>query len=353
MRSVLLRHLSLALMVLATTIACAPTGGPDASGRYTLTMADLYSMQHSIGTAGVQPFMELVTEKSGGRIEFDYRPAEQMLPAADIHRALKVDAVDAGNILYMGSQNQLLHVAQLPGLFADDDVVAASRAFWEFVRTNKTVQDEFAWWNIRPLFCFTVSNYQLQFADRSIDSIEDLDGKQIRAAGSVLPFSIRAVGASPVDIHASETYDAFNRGVVDGLSLSVTSVADYAFYELIESSFVNVNLGGFPVCYGINADVYDSLPADLRQVVDEAGDATVSDAASRLHEQIAPDIESWREMGMDVHEITITQDARDRLAGVEQEWTDQLVGDGMDRSAAEGGIAEFKRLLVTEVSGGQ
>lgn len=71
-------------------------------------------------------------------------------------------------------------------------MVAAARAFWAFVRTDRAMVGAFRSWNMHPLFCFTTN---------------------------------------PVDLSASEAYDAFNRGVVDGISLSVTSMKDYAFYE--------------------------------------------------------------------------------------------------------------------------
>ncbi|MQA07162.1 MAG: hypothetical protein GEU98_01195 [Pseudonocardiaceae bacterium] len=348
MRLVRTLQLSTAVIGLLASAACAPEQAAS-SGARELTVADFYSDTHSIGVAGVQPYMKLVEKRSGGRLRFDYRTSEQLAAAEDIHHAVRAGAADVGNVLYMGSQNPMMYVPQLPGLYRDRDVVGASQAFWTFVRTNSVMRRTFREWNIKPLFCFTLSNYQMQFSDPSIDSMDDIRGKQLRAAGSILPFSIRAAGATSIDLNAGEAYDAFNRGVIDGLSLSVTSVKDYSFYELIQSAIVDLNLGGFPVCYGMNLDTWNSLPPRDQRVLNRAGDATVSATAAELRRQITEDLAEWRKQGIRVHHAKPGKRFRKRIAAVESEWVDQLVGDGMDRAEVERSIEQWKRLLRAEI----
>ncbi|WP_208878670.1 hypothetical protein [Streptomyces armeniacus] len=335
---------SLAAAVCCLVLAACGTTGTEPGD--DLAVADLYPPAHSISQAGIQPFMKEVEKGSEGRVGFDYRSSEQLVSAEDNHWAVKSGAASLGNILYMDSQLPLLYVPQLPGLFEDRDVVGASKAFWEYVRTNRQLQATFKEWNMRPLFCFTTTNYQLQFSDRSVDSLDKVKGKQIRAAGSILPHSIEATGAVSTDLNASEAYDAFNRGVVDGLSLSVTSMRDYSFYELIKSAVIGVDLGGFPVCYGMNLDHWKSLGPEDRKVLEKAGDRAVETSARRLHGQVESEIKQWRRDGIDVHTAGRDPELEKNLAAVEGDWVDQLVGDGMERKTVEGAVAQWKRLLA-------
>ena len=339
----LLRSLTVAACCLAAA-ACGTTKA--APGSEELVVADLYSPTHSISEAGIQPFMAEVRKASGGRIDFDYRSSEQLAAAEDNHWALRAGAADVGNILYMDSQMSLMYVPQLPGLFADREVVGASRAFWEFVQTNPQIQADFREWKMRPLFCFTTTNYQMQFSDRSVTDLADARGKQVRAAGSILPHTIEATGAVSTDINAAEAYDAFNRGLVEGLSLSVTSMRDYSFYELIKSAVVGVDLGGFPVCYAISTERWQELTEEEQQILREAGDQAVVDSATTLQNQVAAEIEQWKRDGIDVHRAHRSPEFEEHLDRVEDSWVDQLVGDGMDRKTVESAIAQWKRLLA-------
>lgn len=321
-------------------------GGADAAQgeKVEFRVTDLYSLEHSIGRAGIQPFMENIEEQTDGRISFEYFPSNQLIDARDAPDALASGTADIGNVLYLGSQNPMMYVAQLPGLFADDEVVPASEAFWEFIRTNESVQAKFEELRLRPLFCFTVTNYQLEWPKTGIDTLEEVRGKQIRAAGAVLPFSIQALGAGSVDVDIGEAFDAFNRGVIDGIALSVPSTKAYAFYDIIESAIINLNLGGFPVCYAIGQDKWDSLSAADQELLAAEADATVTAVAESLGAEVSEDLATWEERGMELYEID--EAARDEaLAGVEGNWLDQLEADGVDRAAAEAAVEEWKSLL--------
>ena len=322
----------------ATTDAAADGGGEAVSFR----VADQYSLEHSIGRASIQPFMDAVEESSEGQIAFEYFPSDGLVAADDIPEAIGTGTADIGNLVYMGNLNPLLYVPQLPGLFSDDQTVEASEAFWEYVQTNETVQQTFTELGITPLFCFTVPNYQLQFAETGVDAIDELEGKQVRSAGTILPFSVAALGAQPTDIAINEAYDAFNRGVIDSISLSVPSVKAYAFMELIESAIVNADLGGFPVCYGIGTEQFEELSPDLQENLLAEGEKVVTDAAAALEAEVQADLETWEAAGIELNEID--PQARDAaLANVEDTWLQELEANGV-----EGGpeaVEQWKALL--------
>src|SRR5690606_10452440 len=139
-------------------------------------------------------------------------------------------------------------------------------------------------------------------------------GQSVRAAGPLLPFAVEATGAVSTDLNASEAYDAFNRGVIDGVTLSVTSMRDYSYYELIKSAVIDADLGGFPICYAMNRDTWNDLDPEHQRIFAEVGEETVERTARTLLDQLEAEIEQWRKDGITIHRLHHPEQIQKRLA---------------------------------------
>lgn len=345
-------RLTCALTAAAFVTACGGDSGDGAGGgggegeTIEFRVADQYSMEHSIGKASIQPYMQAVEERTDGRVTFEYFGDDALVAANDVPEALRAGTADMGNILYIGNLHPLLYVVQLPGLFTDEQTAQASSAFWDFVQQHEPTAAKFEELGIVPTFCFTVPNYQLEFTDEGIDSFDDLRGQQVRSAGVILPFSVQAIGGTPTDIAINEAYDAFNRGVIDSIALSVPSVKAYAFMELIESAIVNADLGGFPVCYGVGQEKWDSLPEDVQQALREEGEQIVTAAPEALYQELEEDLRAWEEAGIELNEVS--EEERAPLAQVEERWIEKLESDGVE--GAQEAVDLWKSLLEERLS---
>jgi TRAP-type C4-dicarboxylate transport system substrate-binding protein len=334
----------------AVVVTACGTGGGSSAGvdgeSFTLRVADQYSLEHSIGKSSIQPYMKAVEGRTDGRVSFEYFGDDALVKANDVPEALRSGTADVGNILYIGNLHPLLYVVQLPGLFSDAETAQASAAFWDFIQQHEPTSAKFDELGIVPLFCFTVPNYQLEFTDKGVNSFSQLRGMQIRSAGVILPFSVQAIGGTPSDIAINEAYDAFNRGVIDAISLSVPSVKAYAFMELIESAIVNADLGGFPVCYGVGQEKWDSMPEDVQQAMREEGEQIVTAAPDALFQEVEDDLKNWADEGIELNEVSDEQ--RAPLAGVEDKWIQKLESDGVE--GAREAVELWKSLLEKRLS---
>jgi len=333
----------LAGAVALLTAACGGGGGGGGEdGTFEFRVADSYSLEHSIGKASIQPFMEAVEKRSDGRVAFEYFPSDGLVAADDIPEAITSGTADMGNLIYIGNLNPLLYVVQLPGLFSDAETAKASQAFSEFVANNEPTQQSFEELKMVPLFCFTVTNYQLEFADAGVSTLEQVEGRQVRSGGAVLPYSVQALGGTPSDISGNEIYDALNRGVIDSVSLSVPSVKGYAFIEVIKSAIINADLGGFPVCYGMGREQFDSMPEELQQIMREEGEKIVTAAPTALMQEVESDLQDWEDQGIELAEIDESKRTA-ALQGVEQQWLQDLQDNDVTDPAAA--IEQWKTLL--------
>lgn len=119
----------------------------------------------------------------------------------------------------------------------------------------------------------------------------------------------RALGGNPVPMAFSELYLALQQGTVDAQENPVTSILTQKFYEVQHYLILtkHVTAGNF---FAIAEDKWQSLPDDLKQILQDAVDKNVlsiteemlgveSSGVAQLEEYgmevIEPDIDAFRE----------------------------------------------------------
>lgn len=104
---------------------------------------------------------------------------------------------------------------------------------------------------------------------RPITSIADLEGLKIREPQSDLMIATgTALGSVPIAMPFSETYQAFQQGVIDGQHNPPQNIWDFRIQEVQKYlSLTNHMTGPDPLI--VNLDWYESLPEDLQQIFDE------------------------------------------------------------------------------------
>ena len=64
----------------------------------TLRVADSFPVGHFIPKGATLPFMDEVTKRSGGRVKFEYFPAQQLGKAADLLNLTQSGVADIGYV---------------------------------------------------------------------------------------------------------------------------------------------------------------------------------------------------------------------------------------------------------------
>jgi TRAP-type C4-dicarboxylate transport system substrate-binding protein len=100
-----------------------------------------------------------------------------------------------------------------------------------------------------------------------VRSLKDLKGMEIRVAGTSTDI-VKNLGGIPVALPASETPEALQKGVVKGLisSLETLKMMNFAAY----CSYVTMaDLPVVTFLVAMNKDKWNSLPSDVKKVIDE------------------------------------------------------------------------------------
>lgn len=215
------------------------------------------------------PFANLVKERSKGRLIIEWMPLNAMLSPDDIFSGVSKDVVQGG--CSVGAyHSRIVPEAYvgfgLPNNFSDYN------SFYDFYYNykNKAFQkliDQ----SYMAKGCHLLGGVgysETIHTNFRLTKIDDLKGKKLRAVGGA-GHHLKALGGSPVNLTASETYTAIQRGTVDGALLPLQGVVTWKLLEVVKYTLVPGIRIGFVEIF-CNLDAFKKLPADLQKIVEEA-----------------------------------------------------------------------------------
>ena len=174
----------------------------------------------------------------------------------------------------------------------------------------------------------------------AIKTPADMKGLKLRVMPSpVFQELVSSLGASPTPISFGELYSALKNKTVDGQNNALSLVNLFKYYQV--QKYVTVDNHVYAVsAMVINDKFYQSLPDDLKKVVDNAQKLAlaVNRGVSRYTDHVA--IDSLKAKGMNVYVPTPAERAafKANAQGLVIEWLRKEVGDkwvdGMLQAAA-------------------
>lgn len=331
--------------------ACGGGGSGDAGGStgggegesVTIRFADSFPPGHVITVTGTEFFMERATELSDGEIEFEHYPAEQLAAAPDLLDAAKGGISDMSyvGVAYV-SDLPLSDVGTLPGSFQDS--VAGTEAYWALVKED-LLDVEYLPQGVRPMYATLLPPYNLGTKEK-VTKVEDLRGMTMRSSGGTMSRTITALGGTPVQMPAPEINQAMQRGTVEVWVGPPSSMPPYDLQDIISYGTTNLNLGSFSGVFVINEDFYQGLSQEHRDILNQAGEETVTNLAEGVLAENDRVITEFREQGIDMYELPAEEVARwnELTAPVWDQWAEEMNGRGLEGD----GVVENWRTRLTE-----
>ena len=121
-------------------------------------------------------------------------------------------------------------------------------------------------------FMFRGLDPYLLLCTKPVTKVADFEGLRIRTFGSAVPAVFEGLGAVPVNLLSSETYEAFQRGTVDCVYFSRIGHLVYKTYEVAKYQ-IDFEFGAVASYIGyINNDVLDGMTDEQRAAFWEASE---------------------------------------------------------------------------------
>jgi len=152
----------------------------------------------------------------------------------------------------------------------------------------------------------------------------DLEGVKFRVPGSaMLQQYYRMVGANPTPVAWGETPSAIKQGVADALDPSVGALYVFGFADILSHVTFTQAVPDSQV-YSMNLEWFNSLPADVQEGIEFAGEITAHQNLSKVPSARNYAMAELRKAGVEFHSLSDDQLAVWKEAGGYQrsEWDD-------------------------------
>jgi TRAP-type C4-dicarboxylate transport system substrate-binding protein len=223
-------------------------------------------------------FVDPFNVRAQGRARIRYLGGPEVIPQRQMVYALKRGVVD----MYFGAATYML------GLAPEADAFLAASVTPDQARANgafDVIQDIWAaklnarflgWHQTGPkLHIFTIDEPQLR-----PNGLPALASSRVRTTPTYRAF-LHSVGTIPIDIPSGEVYTALERGTVDAIAWTSTSMSDQGFQKFVKYR-IDPGVLGLVMTLQMNLDSWSDLPQDVRDMLTEESVRYERDSRARF-----------------------------------------------------------------------
>ena len=336
------------LAAVAAVALAGSASAPALAQDVTLTVHHFLSPQSPTHASFIQPWADRIEEQSDGRIAVEIFPAMSLGGRPpELYSQVRDGVADIVWTL----------IGYTPGVFPRAEVFELPTVHrGSAAATNQAIQDlmplladDFA--DIVPLLVHVHAGNALHMRDGVPADLSDLAGLRLRTPTRTGSWMIEALGAEPVGMPVPELPQALSRGNVDGALIPFEVMLPLRVHELTESSVELADgerFGTSVFLYAMNRDRYQSLPEDLRAIIDaNSGVAIAADVGAVWDGVEAAGIDAQTGTGGTVAQWDDSATADFQAIGdqVVSRWVEEVTATGIDGAslveAARAAVAGF------------
>lgn len=343
------------IMVLALVLsACggkAPEGSSDTNSDQTDQTSDkvyefnLHNFDAPTGPTAqfLDAWAAKVYEDSNGRIKVNCFHGGSMGGPKDTYPMVINGTVELGWSLanFYPGQFPATEAITLP-FIGVNSAMQGSYAQWELYDSTDYLKPE--WKDVKMILLHTNNDSPIMTKKKKIEKVEDLKGLNVRVNGGPPTEFIKLAGASPFNMAIGEIYTSMEKGVIDAAtSIGWDAVAPFKIHEQ-GKYFLDYAIHVSPYFFIMNKQAYESLPDDLKAVIDKnSGYGALEICGDLWSKGRAASVAAAEEVG-EVYTISDEEMAKFKELGVKarETWAADLKAKGID---ADGLVKKVEELL--------
>ncbi|MCP5088717.1 MAG: TRAP transporter substrate-binding protein, partial [Rhodobacteraceae bacterium] len=254
-------------LVGGAAVALAASGAASAA-EFSFNLQSFLPAQATIPSKIIDVWADEVEEASGGRIEIKRFASMQLggKPPELLDQVIDGVIDITWNVNgYTPGRFPSTEVFELP--FLVTDARAASSAYWTMMQEHMA-GTEFKDMKVLGVW---VHGPGVIHANKEVTTPEDFNGMKIRGASRQVNALLKELGATPVGMPVPAVPEALSKGVIDGTTIPWEVTKALKVPELVENhtEFTGPMMYTITFVLAMNWDKYNSLPDDLKAVMDE------------------------------------------------------------------------------------
>lgn len=323
MKAKFLTCLTGATIALAGVLA----GGPaEAQDKIKLTFSTYWPTSYEYLYQPIETFAEKVEKRTDGRVEIEIFHSAQLFGGKEEFGAVERGDIDMSAPLdiYHTGKVPALGVSSLPFMWPSPSALQKTldAGLWD-----QGINQELAEHNMKVLNVAVGGPYQIYAKDFPVRQPSDLAGKKIAVSGTTASKAMQLLDASPTTMSSGELYLGLQRGTIDGTTRPLLTGIGRKLYEVLDHLTIT-NMAYFTTFLVINQDKWESLPADVRKVIQQAADERSADQLDRLQGFLDEAVAQFEDNGVQVYQASDRelQAFKDQMAPVYDWWTGEVDG---------------------------
>ena len=265
------------------TLAAALVAVPALAQEVTLKFHHIWNPQAMASVNVIAPWCDKVAAESNNRIKCQIFPAMSMggTPAQLVDQ-VKDGVVDLTITLpgYTAGRFPTTEAFELP--FMCNSAEVGARAAWDYF--GKYSAKEFP--GTKILATWVHDEGYVHTRDKPIKTLADFKGLKMRAPTRQTNKLLASLGASPVGMPLPAIPDAVSKGTIDGFLLPWEVMPSLKLHEMVkfhsETDPTRPALYSSVFIFGMNQAKFDSLPADVKAVIERNSGAAYSQAIGKI-----------------------------------------------------------------------
>jgi len=280
----------------------------------------------------IEPWCEKISTESAGRLKCQIYPAMQLggTPSQLFDQAKDGVADIVWTIpSYQGGRFPVTEVFELP--FMVRSAEHSSPVVWDILTRYATQEYK----PVKPLLFHLHDGAQLHATAKPLKSANDLRGLKIRAATRQSTRLLKELGATPIGMPVPQVTESLSKGVIDATMLPWEVVPTLKVHEVAqfhtEMDPSAPMLSNTVFVFAMNRARYDSLPPELKRVIDTNSGAAASAWVGKVFDAArAVGRKPAEEQGNQIHvvppqEMASWYEAGDRVAA---QWVEETEAKG-------------------------
>ena len=255
---------SLCLFLISSTLSIPLAFGQAKS--FNFTFATFFPAPHRAYIV-VTEWGKEIEKRTDGRVKITFFPGSTLTPGDKCYDGVIRGISDFGmaDLAYTRGRFPLTEVFYLP--LGYKNALAATKMVNAFYKKSRPKElDE------TKIMFFHAHGPGIIHTKKPVHKLEELKGMKIRSHGMSTKI-VSALGATPVAMPMSDSYDALQRGVTDGIICPMEALEGWKLGEVVKSTTQDFSCAYTSAFFvTLNKEKWNSLPPDTQKIIEKVNE---------------------------------------------------------------------------------
>jgi len=295
-----------------------------------LKYSNIFPPGHKNGILA-QQWCKEVEKRTNGRVKVAFFPGGTLTPPPQTYDSVVKGIADVGQTLAAYSAGRFLLTEVLGQPVGFTSGYQATMTANEYYKKFKPKEFD----DTKMMYISAHGPGMFQTV-KPLSSIDEIKGLRIKAntENKGIP---EALGASPVALPITETYDACQKGLLDGLLLPIEPLKGWKFADVIKTVFVCPAMAyTAPIPVFMNKDKWNSFPKDIQETIEKINEEWIVKQAKLWNELDQEATDLAKQKGIKIIQTSAEKNAEvaEKMKAVKEDWVKKTSAKGLPAKEA-------------------